>query len=68
MTRHDLLLIMACLVVGLAAILAQGHCPFEHAGWAGACRHQVSPSYVVHMATLQIRRLATAAGHVVSVR
>ncbi len=68
MGRHDRLLIVACLVVGLVAIAAQGHCPFEHAGWAGACRHQVSPGYVVHMATLQIRRLAAAAGQYASVR
>ncbi len=68
MGRHDRLLIVTCLVIGLAAVVAQGHCPFEHAGWAGACRHQVSPGYVVHMASLQIRRLAAAAGQIASVR
>lgn len=68
MSRHDRLLIVACVVIGLVAMVTHGHCPLEHAGWAGACRHQVSPGYVVHMATLQFRRLATAAEHIVSVR
>lgn len=68
MDRRDALLIVACLVVGLVAMFSHGHCALEHAGWAGACRHQVSPGYVVHMATLQIRRLAAAAGQIASVR
>lgn len=68
MDRRDALLIVACLVIGCVALFAHGQCPFEHAGWAGACRQQVSPSYVVHMASLQIRRLAAAAGQIASVR
>ena len=68
MDRRDLLLIVACLVVGLVAVCAHGHCPFEHTGWASACRQQVSPGYVVHMAELQLRRLAAVAGQYASVR
>jgi hypothetical protein len=68
MYRRDYWLIVACLVVGLAALCLHGHCALENTGWASACRHQVSPSYVVHMAELQFRRLAAVAGQYAAVR
>lgn len=66
--RSELLLVIACFVLGLAALNVHGLPAFDHAGWAGACRQQVSAGFVIHMAELQVRRLLAVAGEVASFR
>lgn len=66
--RSDAVLIVACLFVALAAFAVHGQTAFDHAGWAGACRQQVSAGFVVHMAELQARRFWAAAGAIASIR
>ena len=62
------MLVVACLFVALAAYAIHGQTAFVHAGWAGACRQQVSAGFVVHMAELQMRRVLAAAGKIASIR
>lgn len=66
--RSDVLLTVACLFLGLVALQIHGQTAFDHAGWAGACRQQVSTGFVVHMAELQVRRFLAAAGEIASFR
>lgn len=66
--RSDILLVVVCFVLGLAALNVHGLTAFDHAGWAGACRQQVSTGFVVHMAELQLRKLWAAAGEIATFR
>jgi hypothetical protein len=69
MHRHgDGLLILACLVVGLVALSIHSHTGYIPAGWGGTCARSVSMTYAAHMAELEFRRIAAAAGRIVSIR
>lgn len=69
MHRHsDGLLILACLVVGFVAISIHNHTGYIPAGWGRTCVRSVSMTYAAHMAELQFRRIAAAAGRIVSIR
>lgn len=69
MHKHgDGWLILACLVVGLVALTIHNHTGYMPAGWGGTCARSVSMTYAVHMAELEFRRIAAAAGRIVSIR
>jgi tellurite resistance protein TehA-like permease len=66
MHRHsDGLLIVACVVVGLAILTVHGHPVYVPAGLASA--RTVSVSYAAHMAVLEVRHLAAKVGRIISI-
>lgn len=66
MHRHsDGLLIVACVVVGLAILTAHGHPVYVPTGWVNA--RTVSVSYATHMAVLEVRHLVAKVGRIISI-
>ncbi len=63
--KGDAVLIIACLVLGLALLNAHGHPLYLPTGWASA--RSVSVSYATHMAVLEIRHLAAKVGRIISI-
>jgi hypothetical protein len=70
MTRHrDGVLIVVCMVLGLALISAHGHHPnFGPMGWANAGGRTVSVGFMAHMIQLQFRQMVASVGTVITIR
>ncbi len=62
--RGDGLLIVACVVVGLAILVVNGHPPYVSPGLSAT--RSISAGYALHMAELEFRHLAEKVGRFVS--
>jgi hypothetical protein len=68
MRRSDIILIIACIVLGLAVVHFRAHhFGFGPLGWTNSGGRSVSLSFVALMIELELRCVATAAGTVFTI-
>lgn len=64
----DTVLIVACIVFGLAMLSVHAQHPgLLPTGWANSCGRSVSLTYAMHMAELEFRRFAVVMGRYVTI-